>query len=221
MSGNNLFIISSAVATNFGTGDRLAETIRTINSIRKAIDAEIWLMDASPLPWDETAVKPLVDRLCPIWDATCHNIVESGYGMGFVKSATECHLMRRALKDVTPTYDRIYKISGRYRLTDHFLYHKGYNFTFLNAKPSGLPPEQTGTDAMLMTRLYSFTGKLADVADRVLSEIYAYLWDSYNKGKETDIEHGFNKFLPNHFRHCVEQIGVEGRIGHLQTEVRE
>jgi hypothetical protein len=219
MKENNLFIITSAIATDFGTGDRLSETIKTIESIRQRIKADIWLIDASPHPFDKSGVESLVDRFMPIFDATCQNILEAKHGMGFVKSATECHLMRRALHDVVPGYNRIYKLSGRYRLTDAFSPHSGKNFTFLRPQPSGLP--DTETNEMLMTRLYSLSPDILDIADEVLTEISRYLWRVYARGKATDIEHGFFKYLPKEYLRLVDCIGVEGRIGHLQTEIRE
>jgi hypothetical protein len=222
MNENNLFLVTSAVATEFGNGDRLTETIGTLESIRKAIDAKIWLLDASPLPWDTKPVEGIVDRFLPIFDVTCQNIVESGYGMSFVKSATECHLMRRALKDIMPNqYDRIYKISGRYRLTGHFTPHDGRNFTFLRPRPTGLSVEQCETNGMIMTRLYSFSGNLTDVASHVIEQISDYIWRVYSRGGVTDIEHGYFKYLPRHHAWFVDHIGVAGRIGHLISEVSE
>jgi hypothetical protein len=219
MSANNLFIVTSAIATDFGTGDRLSETIQTIESIRRRIKADIWLVDASPHPFDKSGVESLVDRFMPIFDATCQNILEAKHGMPFVKSATECHLMRRALHDVVPGYDRIYKISGRYRLTDGFYPHDGMNFTFLRPRPTGLTEAET--NGMLMTRLYSLSGNLTDVADHVLSQIKDYLWRVYGNGGVADIEHGFFKYLPRQYAWFVDHIGVEGRIGHLDSEIRE
>lgn len=218
---SNLFLVTSAIATPFGTGDRLTETLSTVESIRKRIDAEIWLLDSSTMPFDKKPVEEAVDRFITYQDTTTLNIVESGYGMNFVKSATECYMMRRALKEVAPTYGRVYKLSGRYRLNDQFVPHGGNNFTFLRPRQTGLPVSKTGTNAMIMTRLYSVAGNLIDALDFTLLEIYDYLWRVYSDGGVTDIEHGMNKYLPRRYVWFVDHIGVEGRIGHLQSEVQE
>ena len=87
-------IITSTVATDFGTGDRLIETLHTIESVRKRLDAEIILLDSSVHDWDEKPVREAVDTFMRVNDTHVHNIIDSGYGMPFIKSATEVYLMQ-------------------------------------------------------------------------------------------------------------------------------
>lgn len=217
----NKFIITSAIATDYGIGDRLNETLKTIESIRKRSDAKIYLVDGSVHDWDEKPVREAVDTFLRVSDCHTRNIVESGYGMPFVKSATEIYLMQVALDLIGRTGGRVYKISGRYRLTDDFTEHEGQKFTFLEPKPTGIPMAKCHTEKMLMTRLYSFSGEFRTFFSNVLVQVNRYLWKTYGQGGLTDIEHGFYKHIPHDLCKFVKTIGVEGRIGHLVTEVRE
>lgn len=217
----NKVLITSTVATNFGTGDRLAETLSTIESVRKRLDAKIYLLDSSVLEWDKKPVQDAVDVFLPVCDTHIYNIIESGFGMPFVKSATEVYLTQIALELMSATDGRVYKISGRYRLNDNFCEHSKQKFTFLEPKLTSIPFNKCNTDGMLMTRLYSFPGEFRTFYANVLVQVSRYLWKTYASGGLTDIEHGLYKHLPHDLCDFVSPIGVEGRIGHLLTEVRE
>lgn len=217
----NKFIITSTVATDFGTGHRLKETLRTIESIRKRTDAKIYLLDSSIADWDEKPVKEAVDVFMRVCDNSTLNIVESGHGMPFVKSATEVYLMQVAMDLIGHTNGRVYKISGRYCLNDQFIEHNGQKFTFLAPKKTGIAYDKCHTEGMLMTRLYSMPGEFRTYFSGVLNHVQKYLWSAYGNGGLTDIEHGFYKYIPHYLCDFVDTIGVEGRIGHLVTEVRE
>ena len=214
-------IVTSTVATKYGIGDRVAETLSTIESIRKRLDAEIILIDSSIADWDEKPVRDAVDVFTRVRNQKVCNILESGYGMSFVKSATEVELTQVALELIGSTNDRIYKLSGRYRLNDEFVPHEGVNFTFLRPRATGLPVHMVQTSLMLMTRLYSFSPELRLYYQKVLKSVEKYIWDVHKNGHVTDIEHGLYKFIDKDLCRFVNTIGVEGRIGHLSTEVRE
>lgn len=215
------FIITSTVATDFGTGDRLAETLSTIESIRKRLDTKIYLLDSSVADWDEKPVREAVDVFTRVSDTHVQNIIESGYGMPFIKSATEVYLMQIALDLIGHTNGRVYKISGRYRLNDDFTEHESRKFKFLIPRATGIPFTKCHTDGMLMTRLYSFPGDFRSYFANVLVQVSRYLWNTYSNGGLTDIEHGLYKHVGLDLCDFVKRIGVEGRIGHLETEVRE
>lgn len=220
MSANKV-IITSAIATEFGSGNRMAETLRTIESVRKAIDAEIYLLDGSIQDFNKKPLDDAVDVFIRVYDNHTLNIVETGYGMPFVKSATEVYLMQIALDLIGSNAKRVYKISGRYKLNDQFVEHEGQNFTFLKPKKTGIAYDKCDTDGMLMTRLYSLPGEFRTYFMGVLNHVQKYLWKTYGSNGLTDIEHGFYKYIPHYLCDFVDTIGVEGRIGHLVTEVRE
>jgi hypothetical protein len=221
MKKNSVFIVTSTVATDYGTGDRLAETLQTIESIRNRVDARIILIDSSVLPWDEKPVREAVDTFLRVNDGYVQNIINTNYGLPFIKSATEVYLTQIALDLMGGTDSRVYKLSGRYRLTDEFVEHDGQNFVFLQPKPTGIAHDMCDAKGMLMTRLYSLPGDFRTFYANVLVQVNSYLWRIYSQQGLTDIEHGLYKFLPHNLCKFVPTIGVEGRIGHLNTEVRE
>lgn len=214
------FIVTSTIATDYGVGDRLGETLLTIESIRKRIDAEIILVDSSVQDWDEKPVREAVDTFIRVRDTKVRNIIESGYGMPFIKSATETYMTQIALELIGKT-DRVYKLSGRYRLTDEFVPHESKEFTFLAPQGTGIPYAKCESKGMLMTRLYSLSGDYCEIYANILDLVSKYLWNVYTKKGITDIEHGLYKYLPHHLCDFVKRIGVEGRIGHLSTQIRE
>lgn len=217
----NKVIVTSTIATKYGTGDRVAETLSTIESIRRRLDAEIILVDSSIPDWYEKPVKEVVDVFLRVRDSKVERIAESGYGMSYVKSATELYLMQVALELIGSSKGRIYKLSGRYRLNSDFQPHEGINFTFLRPRVTGLPVDVVQTNLMLMTRLYSFAPELRCYYQQLLKSVEDYVLNVHKNGGVTDIEHGLNKFIDKELCKFVDTIGVEGRIGHLSTEVRE
>ena len=217
----NKVIVTSTIATDCGIGDRLSETLQTIESVRKHLDAEIYFIDSSITDWDEKPIRDAVDVFTRVRSHKVYNIVESGYGMSFVKSATEVELTQVALELIGSTNDRIYKLSGRYKLNDEFIPHEGINFTFLRPRVTGLKFDTVQTNMMLMTRLYSFAPELRLYYQKVLKSVEKYIWDVHKNGHVTDIEHGLYKFIDKDLCEFVGTMGVEGRIGHLTTEVRE
>lgn len=215
------FIVTSTIATDYGQGDRLAETLQTIESIRKRVDAEIILLDSSVQDWDETPVRDAVDLFVRVNDTHVHNIIESGYGMPFIKSATEVYMTQIALDLMGSTGHRIYKLSGRYRLTDEFVPHDVKKFVFLQPQSTSIPYSKCETLGMIMTRLYSLPGDFRTYYANTLTQISKYLWKTYARKGITDIEHGLYKYVPKELCEFVGTIGVEGRIGHLNATVRE
>lgn len=215
------FIITSTVATDFGTGDRLNETLHTIASIRKRLDAEIILVDSSVHDWDENPVREAVDTFMRVNGSHVLNIIESGYGMPFVKSATEVYLTQIALDIIGATNDTIYKISGRYRLTDEFSPADCKKFVFLKPQSTSISYDKCESKGMFMTRLYSLPGEFRSFYMNVLTQVSKYLWRTYARHGLTDIEHGLYKHIPHDLCKFVEVIGVEGRIGHTRLTVRE
>jgi hypothetical protein len=215
------FIVTSTIATDYGIGDRLGETLLTIESIRKRIDAQIILIDSSVHDWDESPVREAVDTFIRLQDTKVRNIIESGYGMPYIKSATESYMMQVALDLIGETDSRIYKLSGRYRLTDEFVPHDGMKFTFLAPMGTGIPYSQCESSGMLMTRLYSLPGKFCAFYSNFLNLLNNYLWSVYARKGITDIEHGLYKLLPHDLCNFVNRIGVEGRIGHLSIHIKE
>jgi hypothetical protein len=216
-----LFIVNSAICND---DRRLQETLETLESIwTRYPTADIWIAESSPVALSSAFVGclPARARLFPFWDDEHVKFVASKpWNLGFRKSATEAYTTRELLRQ--PIYaDRVFKLSGRYVLTDDFDPESHRLATFRERLPTGFSQDECGTDGMLMTRLYSFSRELVPQIRSVLGEIQQFHWRQWESGRVFDLEHGFWKFLPRDILHEVGKIGVRGRIGHLEHYVED
>lgn len=212
-----LFIVTSAVN---GCPQRLAETRETIESIHKACPiASIWVLESSferqVLSFPRTVVKHYSDEFI-------HNI-DRTKDVAYIKNAIELHTTIDILDRIPNAYSHIFKISGRYTLTEHFnlANHPADKATFAAARATGFDHDYVGTAGMLMTRLYSMGYTVIPQVKAALEKTRDFFHEQWNSGKVFDIEHGLYKFLPIDIRHEVDKIGVRGRIGHLTYIVED
>jgi hypothetical protein len=146
----NLFLVTSAIHTNYSLTskeDRLKETIDTALSIKKyAPDSEIILVEGGkPLPQE---IKDRLSIFDKIFDFSDHAVIKMTQSDSHfvvdnvghsVKSACEAYLLKEALALVENKYDRIFKLSGRYRLTERFNindHNRKGKFVFLPKAPT-------------------------------------------------------------------------------------
>lgn len=218
-----LWLVSSAINND---ENRLQETIGTFESIwRRYPTADIWLIETSVEQQKSAIIGeiPTRVRLLPMWnDPRLIEIKNSPYALGFKKTAGEVHGLKYAL--TFPIREkRVFKISGRYQLTDNFNpdAHKANKATFRTRFSTGFSVDDCGTDAMLMTRLFSFDITILPTIKEVLRQIESFHWRQWEAGKVFDLEHGFWKFLPFPMLQELDIIGVRGRIGHLTHIVED
>jgi hypothetical protein len=225
MSASNLFLVSSAICTKFGASpeQRAEQTVQTIKSIRERVDADIWVLEASNYEVPKEYLDMLDAKVIPLWDyAPVQNALESGRNIGFVKSATESAIIRHVIQEPLP-YERVYKISGRYTLNNHFNQdaHKAPGkCVFKRVMQTGFAEKECGTNGMLMATLWSFCPTIKDQVADVLKQIEDYMWEYYGNGKVADIEHGFWKFMPKDLFIQLDTTGVHGMIGHLNSYIQ-
>jgi hypothetical protein len=171
-----VFIITSTINTNLGLihpADRFQQTLNTIDSIRKKIhDSFIILIDNSTNRLEEENydfLKNSVDMFVNIGERKfCRFINENG-----VKGAGECYMLLVAfdlLKKQKFSINRIYKISGRYALSDSYekkqyenLYGK-YCFKTREKNEFG--------KIFLHSRMWSFCGSLIDDAEEFVRQSF-------------------------------------------------
>lgn len=224
---SSLFLVTSAIKASYDSDSeqRLNETNATLESIWTRLpDADIWVLDGSADDPTELLERlPNRVRLIKFWDSDYRKkVAESGLPMGFLKSAMEVYMVRSALADSVAHYDRVFKISGRYQLTDRFNYlahNKPSQAVFFRAFHSGLP--DAGTKLFLRTCLYSFCPTMQGFWVNLQKQIEDYLWENWKAGKVCDVEHGLHKYLPPESYVQINPIGVMGRIGHLTTGINE
>jgi hypothetical protein len=234
----NTVLITSAIYTNYGiynVEQRIQQTLATALSARKYIpDSVIILIDNSKVDVqnDESAeFEALLDAVDYYIDNSddpdiqhFHNNVQN-YDIG--KNSMECIGMLKALThistdpelmEVIESSNRIFKLSGRYEVTDKFDISQFDNvntqdkYVFKQAQPSWIPDKDTGVDRLLQTRLYSFTPSLFADTIVLFKEIINNMFATFNQQKYIDIEHSMAKYIPRDRLVELETVGLQGNI---------
>ena len=234
----NIVLLTSAVYTNYGIynpQDRIKQTLETAKSAKKYIPgAVIILVDNSKVDvQNDTSAE--FDELIDIVDYYIdnsddadiqyfHNNVQN-YDIG--KNAMEAMGLMKALtyinsdedmKKVIADADRIFKLSGRYQVTDKFDITKFDNaetkdkYVFKKAQPSWINPADTGVTTLLQTRLWSFTPSLFLATIELYKNIIETMVTLFNQNKYIDNEHAMSKFIPKDQLVELDTVGLQGNI---------
>jgi len=122
--------------------------------------------------------------------------------------------MQAVIKDA----DRIFKLSGRYQVTDKFDISKFSNetttdkYVFKRAQPSWINPQDTGVNTLLQTRLWSFTPGLLVDTIAMYNKIIDTMFSLFNQNKYIDNEHAMSKFIPRELLVELDIVGLQGNI---------
>jgi len=217
---NNIFIITSTINTQIGlisVEDRYQQTIITIDSIKqKDKNAIIILIDNSSLPLSSeqlTILSDSVNYFLDIGDRTpCKLFNKNG-----VKGAGEAYMLLVGLdliKKLNLLPKRVFKISGRYKLTDTFdisFYTDIYGKYIFKTRTTN---EYNVTS--LHTRLWSVCGsELADMKDLIAKSFYRHIVDNTTIEEAMFLNIDKTKLLE------VEQIHCEGLIAPWSILINE
>jgi len=231
-----LFIVPSAINTKYGvysTEERFEQTKRTIQSVYdKVPTAEVLLVNCSvgfaitPAQQKELKCTSLADLSSDTNLAHIYNEPKTNHDI--VKNLSELYAFKTVLTKMQsplPAYDRIFKLSGRYYLTDEFNlanFSDPTQYYFAQACQSQFPPMLTGNLAkQYMTRLWSFPkNSLKLVLSRYNIMIEDFL-ASINHGKYRDIEHLMYKYFESVNTTELPKIGVSGKLGPTGVEVND
>jgi len=234
----NIVLLTSAVYTNYGIYDpkqRIQQTLDTAKSAKKYIPgAVVILVDNSKVDvQNDTSAEfeELIDLVDYYIDNSddddikyFHNNVQN-YDIG--KNAMEAMGLHKALtyinsnddmKKVIADADRIFKLSGRYQVTDKFDITKFDNadtkdkYVFKRAQPSWINPADTGVTTLLQTRLWSFTPNLLSDTMQLYKNVLETMIALFNQGKYIDNEHAMSKFIPKDRLVELETVGLQGNI---------
>jgi hypothetical protein len=234
----NIVLLTSAVYTNYGIynpQDRIKQTLDTAKSAKKYIPgAVIILVDNSKTDvQNDTSAEfeELIDTVDYYIDNSDDDDIKyfhanvTNYDIG--KNAMEALGMMKALtyingdedmKKVIVDADRIFKLSGRYQVTDKFDIAKFSNastkdkYVFKRAQPSWINPADTGVNTLLQTRLWSFTPAMISNAMQLYKDIIETMVKLFNEGKYIDNEHAMSKFIPRDQLVEIETVGLMGNI---------
>ena len=234
----NIVLLTSAVYTNYGIYDpkqRIQQTLDTAKSAKKYIPgAVIVLVDNSKVDvQNDTSAEfeeliDLVDYYIDNSDDAdikyFHDNVQNYdigknamEALGIMKALTYISNDKDMMKEVKDA-DRIFKLSGRYQVTDKFDITKFSNantkdkYVFKKAQPSWINPADTGVNTLLQTRLWSFTPAMLLNTMQLYKDIIETMVKLFNEGKYIDNEHAMSKFIPKDQLIEVETVGLMGNI---------
>jgi len=137
--------------------------------------------------------------------------------MGMMKALTYINSDADMMKVVADA-DRIFKLSGRYQVTDKFDIAKFDNantkdkYVFKKAQPSWINTQDTGVTTLLQTRLWSFTPGLFTATIELYKNIIETMVQLVNESKYIDNEHAMAKFIPKDRLVELETVGLQGNI---------
>jgi hypothetical protein len=231
-------LITSAVYSNYGiytAQQRIQQTLDTAKSAKKYIpDATIILIDNSKVDVqsDEspefTELLDLVDYYIDNSDdadiqhfhknVTNYDIGKNAMeALGLVKALTYISETPEMLEEINKS-NRIFKLSGRYVLTDKFDITAFDNddtkgkYVFKKAQAAWIPSGDTGVTTLLQTRLWSFTPDLLDDTIKIFDETINNMFGLFNQQKYIDVEHSMSKYIPKDKLVELETVGLQGNI---------
>lgn len=228
----NLFIVSSCLYPSIGIIDRenrIQQTIETFKSIRKIPNSVIIFADASvdEIPKE---VMGLFDGLYDIFFDLSKNTDIRNLSLAGQKSQAETLLLLNTISQFKSNFGimkmmssvkRIFKVSGRYFLTEEFDVEKHNSFGkyIFNKRINSWMPEhiqkQFNSTDLLTTRLFSFCPSLVDNYIQVLINNFQYL----SMGFDTEHAHFLN--INKQYLLEISPVGVGGIIASNGDTIRE
>lgn len=224
------FIITSALNTRFGVytpEQRLQQTLATIQSIKKAVpDAKLIAVELAGVTPNEEQKRIMNEHLDVYIDLSADpdvvGIYNSTDNWDIVKSTTEVMGFSRALEQLLNTgelagIDRVFKISGRYIISDTFDINQFEQLpgriVVAQRRGSQFGPNVTGgISEQYMSRLWSWpTDQTQTVIDTYQAGL-VFMAEVLTVGGYCDIEHMLFKFLPKDLVTEVARVGVQGNI---------
>lgn len=224
-------LITSAANAKFSVytpAERVEQTIKTVESVRKYIPNVVICMTDCGIPGIEGDLrKQLVDSVDHFIDLSKDSnvnwIANNITHQDTVKNLTELVVVGKFFKLAKEkkwfdNCDRIFKVSGRYWLTDRFditRYEQPdavSKYVVSKKMLSQFPFDYVGQSLQYMLRVYSFDSALLDDFIARVGVMTKHMQDRCNQGKYIDIEHLFCKFLPKDLTLEIARTGVSGHI---------
>jgi hypothetical protein len=221
----SLFLVTSAIYTSYGrcsTEERIEQTKKTIKSIRTyAPDSTIVLLDAGDKSVDIDFDANLIDyTIHPEIQFHLQEYLSNNKDLEpdiIIKSMLEIIMFENYLKTYsTNSYERVFKLSGRYKLNSKFNYSR-----HLEAKNKVLilPPYHSqhfynfnvsSSMFLYMTRCWSFDSNLLKKIIETYGKMKKDIIVASRTEKQGDIEHLLYKHLDKRLVEHIDIMGVEG-----------
>lgn len=234
----NIVLLTSALYTNYGIynpQERIKQTLETALSAKKYIPgAVVILVDNSKVEVqadDSDDFNALLDAVDYYIDNSDdkdiqyfhNNVANYDVGknameaMGLMKAMSYIITDENIMKDVNES-TRIFKLSGRYQVTEKFDFANFDNentknkYVFKKSQPSWINPDDTGVTTLLQTRLWSFTPTMLEDTMKMYANIINNMIQVFNAGKYIDNEHSMSKFVPKDQLVELDIVGLSGNI---------
>jgi hypothetical protein len=232
----SLFLVTSAIYTSYGkcsTEERIEQTKETIKSIETyAPDSTIVLLDAGEKSVD-------IDFGVELIDYTQKQITKEplDYYLSnnkdlepdiIIKSMLEIIMFGDYLNTHSiSSYERVFKLSGRYRLNSKFNYNKHLES---RNKVLILPPyhsqhlyntKVSSSMFQYMTRFWSFDSSLVSNILKTYGKMKRDIILASKTERQGDIEHLLYKHLDKRLVEHIEIMGVEGYWAPLRLWIEE
>ena len=221
----SLFLVSSAIYTSYGKcseAERIAQTKETIKSIETyAPDSKIVLLDAGEKSVDIDFGVELIDyTIHPEIQFHLQEYLRNNRDLKpdiIIKSMLEIIMFENYLKTHSVySYERVFKLSGRYRLNLKFNHSK-----HLDAKNKVLilPPypsqnlynfDVKSSMFQYMTRCWSFDSSLILNIIETYGKMKKDIIAASKTEKQEDIEHLIYKYLNKKLVQNIGLMGIEG-----------
>lgn len=232
----SLFIITSGIYTSYGkysTEERIEQTKETLKSIETyAPNSSMVIIDCG----EKSVNKNLFD--CEVIDYTINEEIQ--YNLQeylrsekdlnpdvIVKSMLEIMMFGDYLKNITSSFDRIFKISGRYRLNSNFNHQKhleAKNKVFI-LKPQQSPHfynfDVSSSIFSYMTRCWSFDSSLLFKIIETYDKMRGDIIHISKAEKQGDIEHLLYKHLNKNIVTHTNVMGIEGYWAPMRLYIKE
>lgn len=226
-----LFILTSALNTKFGVHSnelRLQQTLDSITSIRRyAPGAKIAIVEMGGIPSTDEQIATLKSHSDFYYnysnDEAVQDIFHSTDNWDIVKNTTEVMVFGNMLGDMYENgllneFDRVFKMSGRYQLTENFdpaFYDTVPDrIVVLQRKGSQFPPQVTGgMQYQYMSRLWSWPVAATTAVLETYGSGFVAMAQRLAEGGYFDIEHMLFKYLPQEQVTEVTRVGLTGLLG--------
>ena len=223
-------MVTSAINTKFGiynNDQRLQQTLDTVASVKKYVpSAKIYLVECGAIPLTDAQklkLESVVDEIINFNDDEDVQAIFVSDNWDVVKNTTEVMCFKRALEhcveyNLFDGIERVFKMSGRYRLNDNFDLARyvmaPHSIITTHKHASQFPYQITLVEYQYMSRLWSWP---ANITQRIIDDVYDaglnYMAERLSQGGYCDIEHMLYKFLPQDLVLSVDKIGLDGNIG--------
>lgn len=232
---DNVFLVTSGLNVESGQIApelRLKQTIETAESIKRhAPNSYMVLLEGGRYPLTLDQRGRLLEVYDDVIDFTSHPTIVFAHSQNvnamYIKGPCESLMLHEACKLIPRDVHRVFKISGRYLLSEEFnienhdvrgkylfknkdtgvrYYHDGKNDDGSQLQNI----EQYFTEYQYKTRLYSFCGSLLDKATDNYNNIFQCMIQSYINHGYIDLEHSTYRVLDQDDVSETPVIGVQG-----------